>query len=505
MFMRRYLLLFLITLIYLNGLAQDTLSVSNDSIIEYRYSSGKISSKGAFKDGVPHGIWHNYYENGKLKSKGYYNSGVLQGDWFFYDKNDSLIMKMAYDKGYKHGKRYLYKPDEIVEEYFKQDVKEGLTHYYSRKPYYLSKSIPYKNGSKHGLCRIYNKKGIVVEIVEYKNDKTISIQYINRSDKQGNKQGKWIQFYANGNIKSEGLFLNNKRNGIFKYYDLSGKLLKIEKYQNDILLKNDPEIVDLEERIDYHSNRKPSRIEHYKDSVKHGFSHVLDEKGNILESTLYLDGQLAAKGRMDTMGLKQDQWKEFRNSKIIAEGSYKDGKRIGKWIFYHDNGKIEQIGNYNSKGLEIGEWQWFFPSGDIIRLEEYENGLRNGIYYEFDESGDTIARGNFIDDKEDGFWMIRYGDYIEKGNYTEGLKNGLWRSFYMDGTIYFKGKFIDGNPDGKHEYFYPNGSLKEVINYSGYKRNGNSLLFDINGNLIFTVNYKDDREIEFESVTIEKD
>ena len=55
----------------------------------------------------------------------------------------------------------------------------------------------------------------------YEDDKLIERgKYIN-----GKKSGLWVQYYNNGNIKSQKYYINGKIDGICNYYDENGKLL----------------------------------------------------------------------------------------------------------------------------------------------------------------------------------------------------------------------------------------------------------------------------------------
>lgn len=44
------------------------------------------------------------------------------------------------------------------------------------------------------------------------------------------KCGMWINYYENNKIESEGLYKNNKKYGLWKYYNKDGILIKECKY-----------------------------------------------------------------------------------------------------------------------------------------------------------------------------------------------------------------------------------------------------------------------------------
>ena len=50
------------------------------------------------------------------------------------------------------------------------------------------------------------------------------------------------------------------------------------------------------------------------------------------------------------MEREEGEWKYYHeNGKLEAIGNYKNGKEEGEWKFYHENGKLEQ--------LEIIKWK----------------------------------------------------------------------------------------------------------------------------------------------------
>ena len=45
-----------------------------------------------------------------------------------------------------------------------------------------------------------------------------------------------------------------------------------------------------------------------------------------------------------------------------TQGTFKDGKEIGPWITYHDNGQLQSKGNYKD-GKRDGPWVFFYKNG----------------------------------------------------------------------------------------------------------------------------------------------
>ena len=55
--------------------------------------------------------------------------------------------------------------------------------------------------------------------------------------KKSVKTGYWREFYENGNIKAEGKYENNEKEGVWKQYDDKEKPLKSIKYSKGVEAK----------------------------------------------------------------------------------------------------------------------------------------------------------------------------------------------------------------------------------------------------------------------------
>jgi antitoxin component YwqK of YwqJK toxin-antitoxin module len=51
------------------------------------------------------------------------------------------------------------------------------------------------------------------------------------------KNGPYFYYYENGKLKVSGEYRSDKKSGTWRYYDETGKEIKVEKYENDVLVK----------------------------------------------------------------------------------------------------------------------------------------------------------------------------------------------------------------------------------------------------------------------------
>ena len=123
----------------------------NSDFVQFYYPNGKVvSSEGFMVDGKPDGYWKSYYENGNLKSEGNRSNFLLDGEWKFYQEDGSISQLITYSKGKKNGKRITYTSEYILEEYFSDDTKEGMSYTYNIDNHLVS-SVNFSDGVENGM------------------------------------------------------------------------------------------------------------------------------------------------------------------------------------------------------------------------------------------------------------------------------------------------------------------------------------------------------------------
>lgn len=468
----------------------------------YNFPNGTIASEGYLVNGKPDGYWKTYFENGQLKSEGNRKNFELDSLWKFYDESGKLKLEINYQNGRKTGDRISYLPDEMVVENFVNDIKSGLTKHYSISGKLL-KTIPYEKGLEEGIAREYDTIGNITELLTYKKGFIVAREKINRFDAENHKNGVWKWFFADGVIQSEGVFKHGLKNGVFKYYDVNGNLKTIEKYVDDVKQLDAESVAKLELRRDYYPNGKVKIEATYRNGVAEGVRREYNETGDVDKSFIMKNGIVASEGIIEPSGLRKGTWTEyFPDGSIKARGNYVDDFKSGSWEFFHQNGKLEQKGNYDAKGKPTGEWRWFDENETLLRIENFRNGLNDGLLTEYDENGKIITKGDFIDGKEEGDWIFEIGGIRTEGQYVDGLQTGLWKIFYNDGTLSFEGRFVDDNPNGTHFTYYPNEKIREKGDYLMGLKNGDWIKYDETGNVLITINYQNGIERKYDGMTI---
>ena len=499
--MKRTLLIGFILIISGWLFAQDNEIEPNGYNIFY-HDNGEISSEGMMRNGEPDGYWKTYYESGIIKSEGNRLNFQLDSIWSFYNEEGELILQITYKEDKKNGLRRIIREKEIVEENFVNDVKQGITKYYFTDGK-LKKTVPFVDGLENGMALEYNEEGMIINLIEYKKGFIVNRDKINRKDKNGLKQGKWIYFYDDGIVRQEGNYRNDMKNGYFKEYDKDGNLVIVSKYIDDILQEDVAELVELEVRTDYYPNGTIKTIASYKDSIPEGVRREYDENGRIKMAYIFSKGDIIGQGILNEDGEKEGDWKEyFKDGNLKAEGRYKDGKRVGQWKFYHENGNLEQSGKYNEHGELDGTWRWYYLSGELLREDNYMNDLADGHLIEYSEDGKVITEGDYIEGYEDGYWIYESPFHKEEGNWRDGMRNGKWKSYWDDGQLSFSGDFIDDNPNGRHTWYWDNGQIKDEGRYIMGRKDGDWIKYNYDGTVFIVISFKNGIEKKYDGIRI---
>lgn len=498
--MRYFRLFILILSANLAVMAQDT--IVTDGYVKFYYPSGIMSSEGTLVNGKPDGWWKSYNEEGHLISEGNRRNLLLDSLWTFYNDKGKTTMTVHYRNGLKDGEQIIYTDDDYTVSNWLNDSIVGIVNTYDKSGW-LKNSIPYVGGKAHGLSKTYRHDGLVTAVTKYYHGIMSRTEHINRTDKSGLKQGNWKYFWNNGNLKLEATYLNDKKNGFFKFYDENGLFLYVEKYDHDQLVQDAMETRQLDKRVAYHSNGKPSIIATYYKDQPEGLRREFDTAGNVIKGYVFENGWLRYEGITDMNGLRQGIWKEYyQTGELRSKGNYKNSKPIGEWKYYFTDKSIEILGYYNNKGHKDGEWLWFYPSGDTMVVANYDDGDFEGIYTEYDEDGQILVHGKYVADLEEGLWLYRNGNATESGKFDGGKREGLWKSTFDNNNISFEIRYNQDVRDGKYTAYWENGNIKTTGKYTNGLQDGPWNYYNEEGVLTLTTLFKEGNELKWNDYTI---
>lgn len=140
-------------------------------------------------------------------------------------------------------------------------------------------------------------------------------------------------------------------------------------------------------------------------------------------------------------------WKEttkdnasFYRNEVIKKGD-------GYWFAdYYISGAKQMEGLSLEKDKEIyqGVVKWYHENGNIFQIVNYDNGVLDGVRQVFYESGKLKIEENYKQGKKEGKWKAFFenGNKKEIGFFENGQKEGVWKTFYTDGKLKEEGKYV---------------------------------------------------------------
>ena len=249
----------------------------------------------------------------------------------------------------------------------------------------------------------------IISTIYYPSAYKMAVMCLGKNDNE--YYGTIKKFREDGTLEFSGQFYAGKMEGIYKEYYDSGKILKESYFSND--KKNGLEKI-------YYENGQISSIKNYKNGVV---------DGEYIE--YYLDGKLKLKGSYKN-GLRDGEFKTYlKNSKSAGSMFYKDGKEVKSTLT--DYMKEDVFFNYSDKTeaqMDIRDkkddyYLMYYLNGRVMRLVPCnEQGLYDGTFAEYYESGQLAQKGYFKNGLEEGkfIWYYEDGKIKEKAFYKNGVK-----------------------------------------------------------------------------------
>jgi antitoxin component YwqK of YwqJK toxin-antitoxin module len=142
----------------------------------------------------------------------------------------------------------------------------------------------------------------------------------------------------------------------------------------------------------------------------------------------YKIGQKKLQGYMLDDGKKVGHWTYWHeNGRELQKGEYKDGKQEGLWTYWHENGQKKEEGEWEDR-KQVGNWTYWHDNGQREKEGEYKDSKPEGLWTYWHENGQKHAEGRYKDDKQEGNWTIWHdnGEKDKEGEFKDGKMEGLW-------------------------------------------------------------------------------
>ena len=167
-----------------------------------------------------------------------------------------------------------------------------------------------------------------------------------------------------------------------------------------------------------------------------------------------------------------------RNVVILSDDSFMND---GAYLEYYPDGQKFCEGQYE-KGVMVGEWKYWHPSGQICKTIDFKVGKPEGKVEVFRADGTLESVQSFKAGKRDGEWVTYYDDGKTpkvKVTIVDGKVNGERITYHANGQIRQQMNFVDGQLDGQMAEFDETGKKLAQATWKAGKQQGKTERFDI--------------------------
>jgi antitoxin component YwqK of YwqJK toxin-antitoxin module len=213
----------------------------------------------------------------------------------------------------------------------------------------------------------------------------------------------------------------------------------------------------------------------YRDGKRHGYWVFFDIAGAISNSGAFIDG--------DKAGRWVDYYSEGTHY-YGTEGVFAGGKPHGTHKTWRWSGDmydaLVEVGDYEAGG-KTGQWTELHANGAKKRVSSYASGALHGAVFQWTEDGALLGELSF--DAGTGTWTAWHdnGQVAERGDYEAGHRTGAWTRWDDAGIETEQLSYRAGAQHGAYERKHSNGQKAEAGSYAKGKRTGAWTTWYFNG------------------------
>ena len=112
----------------------------------------------------------------------------------------------------------------------------------------------------------------------------------------------------------------------------------------------------------------------------------------------------------------------------------------------------------------------------------------------FELKDGVLFQGN---EKFSGKRTLQFGNIKKVTQYQNGIKNGKTIHYYENGKVYRERYYKDGKPDGIHKTFFPNGDKKKYLEFKNGEHHGDYIIWHKNGQVAEYVLYENGKVLGY--------
>lgn len=293
--------------------------------------------------------------------------------------------------------------------------------------------------------------------------------------------GVWRSYNDRGVLLSEGERQNNEPQGLWKFYD-QGALRETAEFENGQkqgiqTLWSEGVLTDSVtwmagkregESKSFRPDGSLKMVVPFEKDVREGRATLYNDRNEPHGYRWYKNGRLLASesfNRFDEQGRKSGPWKVFHVSgRVMETGFYLEGLKHGIFQQFDARGSViavveyrfgEEVVEGNSKEPVVEIQTLRRPDGTISETVTYVNGIKEGVARQFDVQGELVGGSVFE------------GDVLVAEGITtlEGKRNGPWKEYGSNGVLRAEGQYVDDERDGRWVFYRESGEKEQQGTY----------------------------------------
>lgn len=338
--------------------------------------------------------------------------------------------------------------------------------------------------------------------------------------------GKYIEYYKNGQIKVQGNHKEGKRDGEFRAFLRNGKSAGSIFYKNGKIIKStlvnsmkDNASFSILTDINYNLNSHEIITDEFPNKLLK--QYFIFNKNGLLDGEsrqYYEEGDIKSISPFKNNVADGVFISYYQNGNIKEKHIYKNGNKEGEGIFYYENGKLEEK-YFMKNGKLDGEAINYFEDGKIRNKSIFKDGvlLEEEVYQDNEIIKNTFKNEEIVQQdiysknkvlKAKKFFLengkMKIISYYENGNKEEEVFviNELLDEealvYYPSGKLKEKDFFKNGKREGEAIIYYENENVKQKSLFKNDKREGDLFMYYPSGKLCQTekfINGKEDGEV----------
>ncbi|HAT8014306.1 hypothetical protein K7R23_07275 [Citrobacter rodentium NBRC 105723 = DSM 16636] len=165
------------------------------------------------------------------------------------------------------------------------------------------------------------------------------------------------------------------------------------------------------------------------------------------------------------------EWTHFNaeEGRLLEKGTYRNGLREGLWQEYNYEG-LRKEGRYHEDEKD-GVWQTFSDTGEIIAVETWQNRTLNGLWqrksrqWGHESAWQLEEEGHYLNGHKEGRWQENMTTQPRYAQYRNGLLDGELRETTLEGQNVISKQYRQGVVNGEISEWFANGKLKRYAIY----------------------------------------